>query len=62
MKSKLKKFKVVFTYTQTSRGSKIIKAKNQEKANNLAEKMDAIDIDDLNPIDGNLYVVSVEEI
>jgi hypothetical protein len=59
-----KKFEVIFTYTQTSRASKIIEAETQEEAEEMADEMGCEDLDenDLNPIDGELYVDSVESL
>jgi len=58
----MKKYQITFTYTQTSRASAIIKAKNEEEAREKAEEMTSDELEDFNPIDGNLYVEGVEAV
>lgn len=62
MKTKLKKFEVIVTHTQTSRGSIIIEAKSLEDAEEMAEGLNADEITNLNPIDGELYIEGVKHI
>lgn len=55
------KYLVTLTYTQASRATVEIEAESQEEAQELAENIQADEVNDFNPIDGELYVEGVEE-
>lgn len=56
----MKTYLVTFMHTQTSEGTLKIKANSQEEAEEMASNFTADQIANLNPVDGELSVESVE--
>ena len=56
----MKRYEVTFFFTQHSVATEIIEAKSLAEAKEKADEMEPEDIDDLGPVDGELWVNSVE--
>ena len=57
-----KRFAVEFYYNQYSKATEIIEAKSLEEAQQIADDMNAFDINEFDPVDGELSVESVNEV
>ena len=55
-----KLYEVLFQYVQYSKATEIIEATSLEEAERQANAMDAADISDFDPVDGELLVESVD--
>ena len=58
----MKRYEARFFFTQHSVATVIIEAKNLDEAEEKAANTESCDIDNLDPVDGELSVVSVEQI
>lgn len=56
---KKKQYEVILTHSQISRASIVITASSQEEAEEMADQIQADEIDNWNPIDGDVMVESV---
>jgi hypothetical protein len=58
----MKRYEARFFFTQHSVATVIIEARNLDEAEEKAANTESCDIDNLDPVDGELSVVSVEQI
>jgi hypothetical protein len=58
----MKTFTATLTFVQYSRGGVLIKARSLKDARRKADKITAYDVDDWNPVNGELSVESVTEL
>ena len=56
----MKRFKATLTFVQHSRAEVVIRARTREEAWQKAELLEAADIEEINPIHGELHVESVD--
>jgi hypothetical protein len=54
------KYEAILTFTQSSRAKVVIEADSIEDAQAKADEIQSDEVNDWNPIDGNVYVESVE--
>jgi hypothetical protein len=57
----MKTYIVQLTFVQCSRAEVKIKARSFKEAERMADEISSEDVEDWNPVDGNLTVESVEE-
>jgi hypothetical protein len=58
----MKTFTATLTFVQTSRGEVLIKARSLKNARRKADEITAYDVDDWNPMNGEMSVESVTEL
>ncbi len=58
----MKTFTATLTFVQTSRGEVLIKARSLKDARRKADELSAFDVDDWNPMNGEMTVESVTEL